>query len=219
MRKKGTLTSWNPSRGFGFITPTDGGPLVFVHIKDLPLRPHRWTTGHLLTYVTVPGERGKPRAAEVECPAWQDKPRPQPEARPAPRQAKPERVTAPAAWSWPRRLVVPLFAALWVYTAQRWGVSPWAWAVYGLMSMLAYVAYTRDKWAAEDGRWRTPEDVLHLLDLLGGWPGALLAQQVMRHKTTKGSFVATFWMTVLFNMGGFVLWHAKLLPMLQGSFA
>ena len=45
-----------------------------------------------------------------------------------------------------------------------------------------------------------PESTLHLFDLLGGWPGALIAQQQFRHKTVKASFQAGFWMTVVLNV-------------------
>jgi uncharacterized membrane protein YsdA (DUF1294 family) len=75
------------------------------------------------------------------------------------------------------------------------------------------VAYAIDKSAAVSGRWRTPEQTLHLFSLAGGWPGALLAQQVLRHKTSKESFIAAFWLTVLLNAAAFVAWHAGLLPL------
>jgi uncharacterized membrane protein YsdA (DUF1294 family) len=45
--------------------------------------------------------------------------------------------------------------------------------------------------------------------LLGGWPGALLAQDLFRHKTSKTVFQAMFWCTVLLNCGGLAWWlHA-----------
>ncbi|MEG2941275.1 MAG: DUF1294 domain-containing protein, partial [Thermomonas sp.] len=59
-------------------------------------------------------------------------------------------------------------------------------------------------------RWRRmPEDTLHLLDVLGGWPGALIAQQLHRHKTVKASFQTAFWFSVLLNLGvAFLLWRS-----------
>ncbi|WP_040500587.1 DUF1294 domain-containing protein, partial [Ideonella sp. B508-1] len=57
-------------------------------------------------------------------------------------------------------------------------------------------------------QWRTPESTLHWMGLLCGWPGALLAQQVLRHKTSKTSFIVVFWLTVLVNVVGFVALHA-----------
>jgi uncharacterized membrane protein YsdA (DUF1294 family) len=64
------------------------------------------------------------------------------------------------------------------------------------LSLLTFLVYWRDKRAAQKGRWRTAEDTLHLLSLLGGWPGACLAQRVLRHKSHKASFRATYWATV-----------------------
>ncbi|MDP3638593.1 MAG: DUF1294 domain-containing protein, partial [Azonexus sp.] len=63
-------------------------------------------------------------------------------------------------------------------------------------------AYALDKSAAQGGRWRTQESTLHLLALIGGWPGALIAQNRLRHKSRKTSFQLVFWMTVLLNCGG-----------------
>jgi uncharacterized membrane protein YsdA (DUF1294 family) len=45
---------------------------------------------------------------------------------------------------------------------------------------------------------------LLLLGLLCGWPGAVLAQKMLRHKTAKTSFQITFWATVVLNVAGFV---------------
>ena len=72
-----------------------------------------------------------------------------------------------------------------------------AW--YPLMSVLAFALYGSDKTAAGRGGWRTPEATLHAVALLGGWPGALLAQRVFRHKTRKQPFRTVFWCTVAAN--------------------
>lgn len=66
-----------------------------------------------------------------------------------------------------------------------------------VFSAVAFIAYRSDKQRAQDGGWRVPELTLHLLDLLGGWPGAFLAQRRYRHKTAKASFQLIFWVTVL----------------------
>jgi uncharacterized membrane protein YsdA (DUF1294 family) len=52
-----------------------------------------------------------------------------------------------------------------------------------------------------NSRRRTPESTLHLLSVLGGWPGALVAQQMFRHKSRKLEFQIVFWLTVLLNCG------------------
>ena len=61
------------------------------------------------------------------------------------------------------------------------------------------MAYAMDKAAAESRRWRIAEDTLHIWGLIGGWPGALFAQQRLRHKTSKTSFQVMFWITVVLN--------------------
>jgi len=82
---------------------------------------------------------------------------------------------------------------------------------YAVASVIAFAAYGLDKRAARLGQRRTPERTLHIIELLGGWPGALLAQQLLRHKSSKPSFVAVFWFTVMLNIGAFIAWHAGLL--------
>ncbi len=71
--------------------------------------------------------------------------------------------------------------------------------LYLLTSLWALTAYAADKRAAMKGRWRIPESNLHLLALAGGWPGAMFAQQLFRHKTVKRSFRAVFWITAWLN--------------------
>lgn len=71
---------------------------------------------------------------------------------------------------------------------------------YASMSLLALAAYAIDKTAAHSGRRRVPENTLHLFSLLGGWPGALVAQQWLRHKSVKASFLGVFWLTVFANL-------------------
>ena len=74
------------------------------------------------------------------------------------------------------------------------------------MSLFAYLAYAVDKRAARKEGWRIPEANLHLLELLCGWPGALLAQRVLRHKTRKTRYRVVFWMMVLLNLGATLAW-------------
>lgn len=74
-----------------------------------------------------------------------------------------------------------------------------AFGVYVGISALTYAIYEADKSAARNNRWRTKESTLHILGLAGGWPGALVAQQVYRHKLKKQTFLAAFWFTVAVN--------------------
>jgi uncharacterized membrane protein YsdA (DUF1294 family) len=70
---------------------------------------------------------------------------------------------------------------------------------YLMGSCVTYLAYTFDKAAALQGKWRTSESALHFLSLVGGWPGSMLAQATLRHKTQKQSFRLEYWATVVLN--------------------
>lgn len=73
-------------------------------------------------------------------------------------------------------------------------------AVYGVLSLITFLVYARDKLAARRGERRIAERVLHLLDLMGGWPGGWLAQKILRHKCSKRAFQRMYGLTVLLNV-------------------
>jgi uncharacterized membrane protein YsdA (DUF1294 family) len=75
---------------------------------------------------------------------------------------------------------------------------------YAGASVVAFLLYYFDKSAAQDGSWRTPEANLHLVSLLGGWPGAFYAQNALKHKSSKQEFKKAYWGTVVVNLGVFV---------------
>ncbi|MEC5161128.1 MULTISPECIES: DUF1294 domain-containing protein [unclassified Janthinobacterium] len=84
--------------------------------------------------------------------------------------------------------------------APGWGLPYWVAATYLFASALCFIAYAVDKSAAKAKRRRTPERTLLLLGLACGWPGAVLAQQWLRHKSSKASFRWKFWGTVALNV-------------------
>ncbi|MDB5340823.1 MAG: hypothetical protein JWN70_6442 [Planctomycetaceae bacterium] len=73
-------------------------------------------------------------------------------------------------------------------------------SVVAVMSLLCFIAYGFDKRRAARGGRRVPERTLHIMALLGGWPGAILGQQQFRHKTQKVSFLIVFWLVVLLHI-------------------
>lgn len=73
----------------------------------------------------------------------------------------------------------------------------WIVAVYAAASLLTYYFYWDDKRRAQRNEWRIPEANLHFWSLIGGWPGAFIAQQQFRHKTKKLSFRVVFWLIVM----------------------
>ncbi len=82
----------------------------------------------------------------------------------------------------------------------------WILLAYVLTSVITFLVYGLDKRAAVRGRGRTPEATLHLLELLGGFAGALLAQHVFLHKRAKGRYQVVFWLIVLLHAAVWAAW-------------
>ncbi len=97
-----------------------------------------------------------------------------------------------------------MFVAVYLVVSAVWPLPIWVAGVYVAASLGCFIAYAMDKSAARAGRWRVPESTLLGWGILGGWPGAIIAQQTLRHKTKKASFRAAFWTTVALNMLLFV---------------
>lgn len=104
------------------------------------------------------------------------------------------------------------YAALLGYGVSVSRIPPIVVGVLLLVSLLTFFVYGFDKHAAETGRWRTPENNLHLLALIGGWPGAWCAQRLFRHKVRKASFMTVYWATVLVHIGAVAAWIGRFLP-------
>ncbi len=90
-----------------------------------------------------------------------------------------------------------VFLGVLVYTSRLPDYVPLAVLLF---SIISYLVYWKDKRASEHGLWRTPESRLHLLSLLGGWPGALIAQSHLRHKSSKPRFKVAFYITIFLNI-------------------
>ncbi|MGG7651472.1 DUF1294 domain-containing protein [Pseudomonas sp. ES4] len=99
---------------------------------------------------------------------------------------------------------LPLFGSISLWLR---GVSVIPLVAYGVVSLLAFLLYWSDKRKARSDHWRTPENVLHAVEFAGGWPGALLAQQLFRHKTRKLSYQLVFWIILLMHQ---VFWIDQL---------
>lgn len=186
MRSKGRITSWNDEKGFGFITPVAGGKRVFVHIKAFSNRSRRPEINQLLNYALSTDKQGRPCAVKVTLAGNR-----------LPQKTRRKNgslsVTGAAFF-----LVIVGFSVL----AAK--IPPFILVLYLIASLITLIMYTVDKSAARKGARRTPENTLHMLSLVGGWPGALVAQQQLRHKTRKQSFRSVFWVTVFLNCGVFV---------------
>lgn len=82
----------------------------------------------------------------------------------------------------------------------------WPAGIYLFISLVTFLFYWSDKHRAQTGQRRFSENSLHLLGLIGGWPGALLAQQIFRHKTRKLSFQLLFWLILVIHLAFWLDW-------------
>ncbi len=82
---------------------------------------------------------------------------------------------------------------------------------YLALSIVTLITMWRDKRAARRGGWRTRESTLHALELLGGWPGSILGQRLLRQKSRKVSYRIVLALIVLAHLAiwGYVLWNAR----------
>lgn len=186
MRTKGRLSAWNDTKGFGFITPVSGGSRVFIHISAFTNGNRRPAIDNIVTYTLSSDKKGRPCATKAALSGDQ-----------LPDSTK-------------RRnslftfLVAAFFLAIVGISVAVGSMPILLFMLYIATSIVSFIAYALDKSASRKGAWRTQESTLHLLALAGGWPGALVAQQVLRHKTRKQSFRVVYWATVLINCGVFV---------------
>ncbi len=185
MQHKGRITTWKDDKGFGFITPEQGGEQVFFHVSDVTNKQYRPSVDTLVTYTLTYDDRQHPRAINVQL------------------------TTIP---TYPTAIVVPLFVCGVVLVAMIGATfllkkSPLIPSAYVLVSIFTFLAYYIDKSSAMRTAWRVPERRLHILELLGGWPGALVAQHYYRHKTTKLSYQVSYWMIVVIHVGVLVWYY------------
>jgi uncharacterized membrane protein YsdA (DUF1294 family)/cold shock CspA family protein len=192
MRSKGTLRTWNDERGFGFLEPSEGGEDIFVHARAFRARDGRPQVGQVVFFDVEFMPQGKKRAKRVEP------------VRPTP--TRKSRLRASLAQRGMATLfAIPVFLILYVVVSVLWEPPLIFAAAYAGISFVTFFVYAKDKSAARRDAQRTPESTLHFLALAGGWPGALLAQQLLRHKSSKAKFRSVFWSTVVLNAAAFVI--------------
>jgi uncharacterized membrane protein YsdA (DUF1294 family)/cold shock CspA family protein len=179
-REKGTLISWDDDKGYGFIRSHNGKKDIFLHVKSLPHYQRRPIIDDILTYEISVDEKQQlyARYARIKGIAW-----------------------SPFTIIW---LGITLLFGIYVYFVIRQTFPFHPLAIYVAMSLLTIWLYSRDKSAAQARKWRISEKSLHLFEILGGWPGALLSQLYYRHKSRKISYQILFWMIVA---GHCFLWY------------
>lgn len=189
MRNTGKIVRWLDDKGAGFIAPDKGGPELFVHIKSLPPGP-RPGVGTTVRYRALRDAQGRLHAGDVEL------------AGASLDLGVNLDLGVGLGLATRAFLVAAAFVGLVTVLAANGRVPRILPGLYLVASLLTLLVYYKDKRAAMHGAWRTPENTLHLLALAGGWPGALYAQQLLRHKSRKQPFRLVFWITLALNAGG-----------------
>ncbi|GAA5783869.1 DUF1294 domain-containing protein [Chitiniphilus shinanonensis] len=187
MLEEGTLIEWRDDQGFGFIEAS--GQRYFLHISAVKrLGGGRPRQGERIAFQPGRDEQGRPRALAASLL------RDHTGAAPIRRTQQGRRfdlfdllllVLLPVAAIVALRAGLPLF-----------GIA------YALFSAIALLLYWHDKRRAVRGGRRVPEATLQTVALLGGWPGAWIAQQLLRHKSRKAAFRAVFVACALLNVAG-----------------
>jgi len=183
MRYQGKITHWKNDRGFGFIAPDGGGAQVFVHISSFLNRQKRPAANEIVTYELGADARGRARAKKVLF-AGEHLP------------------TADSPAYSVGILILAASFLFFVSASTLVGKLPLAvLGLYLVASAASFFFYALDKSAAKNDKWRIQESTLHLLELIGGWPGAMVAQRLFHHKSKKQSYQIVFWITVILNCG------------------
>lgn len=169
---KARIVQWNREKQYGFLQ--SGKTRVFVHIRDFAEHHKAPEVGDKILFEMGQDARGR------TC------------AKNAVHVNDGGRISADHLLILTGLLLLPAAACY------QWKLDWRLVAGYSvLMSGLAFAFYAADKRRARDKAWRVPELQLHLFELLGGWPGAFLAQRHYRHKCSKAPFQIVFWMIVL----------------------
>jgi len=176
VRLTARVEEWRADRGFGFLRFDEHR--VFIHRRDFA-RFHRVpAVGDAVEFVLGEDRQGRICARQAEL------------AHDGGR-IRGENLVVLAVL-----LIAPVAALLRFFGLEYW------YATLGialLPSLLAYLLYADDKGRSRAKTWRVSEKNLHWVSMLGGWPGAYLAQRRYRHKTAKVGFQFTFWATVVLH--------------------
>ena len=184
MYRHGKIEKWNDERGFGFISSSEAGGSVFVHISSFSRSDRRPSVNEAVRYTLAFDSHGRPQAKDVRFLTGSS--------------GAPSTQIPRAGIAVPIAFAMSFLIALGVLAAVGWLETTWL-LLYCVASILTYGCYSGDKTAAQNAGRRTPESTLHLMSLVGGWPGALIAQALLRHKTRKPSFLVGYWLTVIVN--------------------
>lgn len=182
VRRKGKIKTWNGGKGYGFISPESGGKDIFLHITSFQQRGRMPKTGEVIAYTLAKDKQNRLCAIDATFDGEKLK------------NENKQRSSFSA-------VAISSLFLIGLSAFVLFGKLPVSiLLLYMAVSLITLIMYLKDKSAARTGGWRTSESTLHVLALLGGWPGALFAQALFRHKSKKTDFRIVFFVTVFFNI-------------------
>ena len=199
-RQQGTIKQWQDDKGFGFIE-TETGESVFFHVSEFKAQ-RRPTVGETVVFTPGQDNQGRARAKQVQELAFVQQKMSQKNQKIRQRNQRKSQQAQFESGQKKRLLMGAAFYGILLLLAVMHKL-PWlivAW--YVVIGMVTFLMYAKDKKAAQNNQWRTPESTLHLLSLAGGWVGAMVAQTYLRHKSQKPEFRMMYYLTVIINMAG-----------------
>ena len=182
MQLKGKLIKWDETKAFGFILPNGGGEHVFIHKNAFSNNKRAPQINDVITF-SITKDRQERYCADNAFFTG-------------------EKVKSK------KGKVLNLFSIYLSFSFLAFlslafvlgNIPQNVLVFYVVLSVVSFIAYALDKSRAQQGEWRIKENTLHLIALFGGWPGAALAQQILRHKSQKKAFRNVYWLTVIVNL-------------------
>ncbi|MDO4643596.1 MAG: cold shock and DUF1294 domain-containing protein [Cardiobacteriaceae bacterium] len=197
---QGRIINWNDEKGYGFIQIIPGHENLFFHISSFAYHHRRPAVDTAVTLLAVPGQKDGWQATRVLL-------------REHEHAILEEGIYDIADHSKPKKAEGYIYAVLDVIYFLTLTLLSLPLAIISAFASIAAVAlYSYDKRAAEDGKQRIPNTTLHLISLVGGWPGVLIARPLLRHKLNQKRFRAFFWASILANFGILYIMIAYLPP-------
>lgn len=177
MAIQGTISEWDQNNGYGYIAVDDQEAQIRFHLFDFEAFGHPPRLRDRVQFRLAKDEQGELRAVHVE-----------------------------------RQFVFnfPLAVAIWFVSTMVASVfllnfPPIALVSFIAISTITYLVYAVDRQWYHNSGHQIPNTVFYLLNMCGGWPGALFAQSILHHKYTGFDFKVMFWLSMAFNVG-FYCW-------------
>jgi uncharacterized membrane protein YsdA (DUF1294 family)/cold shock CspA family protein len=167
----GTITEWDDQKGYGYVQ--SGQARIFLHRRDFSERHKRPEVGDIVSFCLGQDAKGRPCAKNAS------------------HMNDGGKITVMAVLFLSALLILPTFALYSQPINLRW-----VGLYFVTLSFVSYFNYANDKRKARAKEWRISESTLQVTALIGGWPGAFLAQRRLRHKVSKLGFQIVFWLIV-----------------------